>query len=319
MNPHSPPFIALHSVSKTYVQKNAILRALTDISLEIGRGEILGIVGESGSGKSTLGKILSVLETPTHGEVIYKNQKVESLNSTQRREMRRTLQVIYQDPYSSLNPMMSIEQCIGEGIDIHKIAYGEEKREIIKKLLFDVGLPPEVMERFPHEFSGGQRQRIVIARALAVNPEFLVCDEPLASLDTCTQRQVMDLFRKLKAERGLTMLFISHDISAVKAIADHVAVMYLGSIVEQGPTEHIINKPCHPYTKALIGSIPLADPAAERAREKIILLGDPPSPFNPPEGCAFHPRCRFAEFACKHARPELGLKADGRKVACHQV
>lgn len=313
------PYLSLKNIGKTYRFKGKVLHALTDINLEIHQGETLGIVGESGSGKSTLGKIAASLEPASTGHAAYYGIPIPEMNRSQKKVLRRSMQVIFQDHSSSLNPMMTIGQSIAEGIDIHRLAFGDEKKKKIIALLEAVGLPADAMERYPHEFSGGQRQRIVIARALAVDPEFLVCDEPLAALDTCTQRQVVDLLKKLKEELRLTMLFISHDISAVKAIADHVAVMYLGAIVEHGPAAEVLVKPVHPYTQALIRSVPLADPVAERSRMKILLPGDPPSPLDPPRGCPFHPRCKDAFDLCRKERPRLHTDSGSRKAACHIV
>lgn len=317
MNSGDSPLIRLKNVSKFYSQGKKQLCALKDISLEIAAGETLGVVGESGCGKSTLGRIILKLEEATKGEIFFGDKAISALSQRQMQPLRRSMQMIFQDPYSSLNPSFTIEKIIGEGIEIHGLASGDKKKEIIAKLVAAVGMDPQILQRYPHEFSGGQKQRIGIARALAVDPQFLVCDEPLSALDTCTQKQVMELLLRFKKERQLTYIFISHDLHAVKAIADRVAVMYLGHLVELAPVEKIYSTPLHPYTQALIDAVPVADPVKERARKRLMIYGEAPSPLNPPKGCPFHPRCPKAMPLCGDVAPVLREAQPGHFVACH--
>lgn len=319
MTKNEMPFVHLQEVSKVFNYGKKKLCALQNISLDIDKGTTLGVVGESGCGKSTLGRVILKLEEATAGQVFFQGQALGTLSTKQLQPMRCQMQMIFQDPYSSLNPRFTIEQIIGEGIDIHKIAHGAEKKEIIANLIHDVGLDQQTLQRYPHEFSGGQKQRIGIARALAVNPLLVVCDEPLSALDVCTQKQVMNLLLKFKNERQLTYVFISHDLHAVKAIADRVAVMYLGHLVELAPSKNLFRAPLHPYTQALIDAVPIADPILERARKKLMIFGEPPSPLNPPKGCPFHPRCPKAMAVCREAVPNLREITPGHFVACHAV
>lgn len=311
------PLVRLANVSKFFSYGKKQLCALHDISLEIDCGMTLGVVGESGCGKSTLGKIVLKLDDATEGEVFFENIPLHRLSTKQMQPLRRQMQMIFQDPYSSLNPRFTIEQLIGEGVDIHQLAKGKEKKEIIVRLLTEVGLDPQALQRYPHEFSGGQKQRIGIARALAVDPRFIVCDEPLSALDTCTQKQVMQLLLRLKNERKLTYMFISHDLHAVKAIADRVAVMYLGRLVELAPAKRFFSMPAHPYSTALIDAVPVADPIREKSRQRLIIHGEPPSALNPPQGCPFHPRCPKAMPQCREIAPKLQEQFPGHLVACY--
>lgn len=316
---NSNHLMQIKNVSKNYAYGKKVLCALHDVSLEIKAGTTLGIVGESGCGKSTLGRVCIRLEEATKGEIFFQNLLINQLSNKQMIPLRQQMQMIFQDPYSSLNPRLTIEQIVGEGMVIHKLTDGKARREIIEKLMNAVGLLPEMLQKYPHEFSGGQRQRIGIARALAVDPKFIVCDEPLSALDACTQKQIIELLLKLKHERGLSYLFISHDLHAVEAIADYVAVMYLGRIVEQAPVRDIYASPLHPYTQALMDATPLADPAQERSRKKLMLLGESPSPLDLPRGCPFHPRCPKATPLCKEVSPALSNAASGHLVACHNI
>lgn len=317
MDDDAIPLIKLRNISKFYSLGKKKLCALNDISLEIAAGTTLGVVGESGCGKSTMGRVILKLEEASKGEIFFRQKPISSLSSKQMQPLRRSMQMIFQDPYSSLNPRFTIEKIIGEGLEIHKLASGEAKRKIITQLISDVGLDPQILHRYPHEFSGGQKQRIGIARALAVDPQFIVCDEPLSALDTCTQKQVMELLLRFKRERQLTYIFISHDLHAVRLIADRVGVMYLGHLVELAPVERIYSLPLHPYTQALIEAIPIADPVKERSRKRLMIFGEAPSPLNPPPGCPFHPRCPRAMPLCSRIAPVLRESQPGHMVACH--
>ncbi len=298
----------------------ASVKAVSDVSFDIKRGETLGLVGESGCGKSTLGRCILRLIEPTSGQVFFKGQDITKLGTSELRKLRRNMQIIFQDPYASLNPRMTVEDILGEPLAIHSLAGSkDERRARILKLLDLCGLRREAMGRYPHEFSGGQRQRICIARALAVEPEFIVCDEPVSALDVSIQAQIVNLMQDLQKELGLTYLFIAHDLKVVEHISNRVAVMYLGKIAEMAPAEELYQEPKHPYTKALLSAIPLPDPTYRK--ERIILRGDVPSPIRPPGGCYFHPRCPIAQENCKHDAP--GLRDLGRadvgvhNVSCH--
>jgi oligopeptide/dipeptide ABC transporter ATP-binding protein len=299
----------------------ASVKAVSDVSFEIKKGETLGMVGESGCGKSTLGRCILRLIEPTAGQVIYRGQDLTKLSPQQMRSLRRNMQVIFQDPYASLNPRMTVEEILAEPLDIHGICSNrQEKRQRIFKLLDLCGLRREAIARYPHEFSGGQRQRICIARALAVEPEFIVCDEPVSALDVSIQAQIVNLMQDLQKELGLTYLFIAHDLKVVEHISTRVAVMYLGRIAEMSEAEELYSDPKHPYTRALLSAIPIPDPSYQK--ERIILRGDVPSPINPPTGCFFHPRCPVVKDDCKARVPELrDLRAAGRAtshdVCCH--
>ena len=292
------------------------LKAVDNVSFAIQPGETLGLVGESGCGKTTVGRTILHLYKPTGGEVLYKGRKIQTNADIQ--AFRNKASMVFQDPYSSLNPRMTVADIIGEPLDVHKLySSRQERQERILELMGYVGLNSEHAARYAHEFSGGQRQRIGIARALAVNPEFLFCDEPISALDVSIQAQIINLLIKLQKERDLTMLFIAHDLSMVKHISDRIAVMYLGNMVELSPSADLYKHPLHPYTEALLSAVPIADPQASRQRKKIMLTGDVPSPINPPAGCRFSGRCSKCSEICRTQRPELKEVEPGHFVACH--
>jgi oligopeptide transport system ATP-binding protein len=296
-----------------------VVRAVDGVSLDIRKGETLGLVGESGCGKSTLGKAILRLTEPTGGKVIYDGRDLAGLSQTAMRDQRRNLQMIFQDPYASLNPRMTVGAIIGEPIRTFGLAKGKEADARVQDLMETVGLSRRFIKRYPHEFSGGQRQRIGIARALAVDPEFIVADEPISALDVSIQAQIMNLMEKLQAEKGLTYLFISHDLRAVRHLSDRVAVMYLGQIVEVADGREIYREPLMPYTIALISAVPVPDPEIEATRERIILRGDVPSPINPPSGCRFHTRCPWAIDECKMREPALAEIKPQHFAACIRI
>ena len=322
------PLLKVQDLTKYFAAKRSLfgkplsfVKAVESVSFDVWPGETLGLVGETGCGKSTIGRTVAGLYQPTNGQVLFDGQDVhQEIAGPAALLMRSKIQMIFQDPYASLNPRMTVGDIVAEPLEIHNIASGSERTDRVYGLLKQVGLNPEHAGRFPHEFSGGQRQRIGIARALAVNPRFIVCDEPISALDVSIQAQVINLLEELQAEYGLTYLFIAHDLSMVKHISHRVAVMYLGSLVELATSDELYRNPRHPYTQALLSAIPIPDPAVEGKRQRIILEGDVPSPINPPSGCKFRTRCRYAMDHCAESSPAL-VSPDGTDhfVACHRV
>ncbi|MEH6937173.1 dipeptide ABC transporter ATP-binding protein [Bacillus sp. JJ664] len=293
------------------------VKAVDDISFDIYQGETLSIVGESGCGKSTTGRAILRLDEPTSGTIQFQEKDLLALSKKEMRKVRKDLQVIFQDPFASLNPRQTVEQILSEALTIQNVVPKENRKHRIEELLGHVGLRPESMERYPHEFSGGQRQRIGIARALAVEPKLIICDEAVSALDVSIQAQVLNLLKSLQRQFNLTFLFISHDLGVVRHISDRVMVMYLGKVVEIADKKSIFEQPQHPYTRALLSAIPVPNPVQKR--ERIILTGDVPSPIDPPTGCRFHTRCPFAIDICKSQAPELKISAQNHQVACHIV
>jgi oligopeptide transport system ATP-binding protein len=306
---HFPVGQALFSRNKGAV------KAVDGVNLTVEEGETLGLVGESGCGKSTLGRAILRLIEPTGGEVFFEGKNLLAMSQRELRDMRRQMQIIFQDPYASLNPRMRVGDIVGEGLEIHKLAKGKAKRDRVIELLRQVGLREDHYGRYPHEFSGGQRQRIGIARALGVSPKFIVCDEPVSSLDVSIQAQIINLLQELQEKMHLTYLFISHDLRVVEHISHRVAIMYLGKVVEIAQSETIYRDAKHPYTRALLSSVPMPD--MDRKKERVLLQGDVPSPVNPPSGCTFHPRCAYREAICDQIEPPLDFDADSHGVACH--
>lgn len=302
-----------------FQRKVADVKAVDGISFDVKQGETVGLVGESGCGKSTSGRTILQLYRPTEGQVLFRGKDLAQLKGEDLRKMRSSMQMIFQDPYASLNPRMTVGDIIAEPLEVHNIAKGKEKKERVQELLSIVNLNPYFINRYPHEFSGGQRQRIGIARALAVNPDFIVCDEPISALDVSIQAQIINLLEELQDRFGLTYLFIAHDLSVVRHISDRVAVMYLGKIVELTDSRTLYANPLHPYTRALLSAVPIPDPLIEEKRERIILVGDVPSPVNPPKGCRFHTRCPMAIPICKQVQPEWRDVGGGHFVECHVV
>ena len=293
------------------------VKAVDDVSFNIYQGETLGLVGESGSGKTTVGRTMLRLYEPTDGEILFEDRDLAQLSASELRETRQRMQIIFQDPYASLNPRMTVGGIVGEPLEVHRVARGKEKRERVQELLRLVGLNPYFVNRYPHEFSGGQRQRIGIARALALNPDLIVCDEPISSLDVSIQAQVVNLLEDLQDRMGLTYLFIAHDLSMVRHICDRVAVMYLGKIVELAEKDELYDHAIHPYTKALLSAVPVPDPDVERQRERVVLEGDVPDPAHPPQGCNFSTRCPVADAQCFEEEPPWQEAEEGHFVACH--
>ncbi|AWM88510.1 ABC transporter ATP-binding protein [Microvirga sp. 17 mud 1-3] len=306
--------LRVENLSKHFPTKAGSVKAVDGVTFDVKRGTIVGLVGESGSGKTTAGRCTLRLIEPSAGRLIFDGKDLVTLSDREMRSYRRRMQIVFQDPYSSLNPRMRVEEIIGEAIDTHRLAKGAARRERIAELLSRVGLDPEHGRRYPHEFSGGQRQRIGIARALAVEPEFIVADEPVSALDVSVQAQVLNLIQDLQQSFGLTMLFIAHDLSVVEYLCDEVVVMYLGRVMERGPSRSLYAMPRHPYTQALLSAAPVPDPKAHRQR--VILQGDIPSPMNPPSGCVFRTRCPYAIQACAEIVPPLDPVAAEHHVAC---
>ena len=320
----SAPLLEVAGLSKHYVAGGAlspggkrVVRAVDSVSFAIAPGETLGLVGESGCGKSTLGRCVTRLLDPTSGRIVFAATDITSQRGRALRETRAGLQMIFQDPYASLNPRRRVRDIVAEPLVVHGRGGRREIRERVRLLIEQVGLRPEHLDRFPHEFSGGQRQRVGIARALALSPKLIVADEPVSALDVSVQAQIVNLLTDLKREHGIAMLFIAHDLGVVRQIADRVAVMYLGNIVEIGETETVLARPAHHYTAALISAVPVADPARAAEKRLVALAGDPPSPANPPAGCPFNPRCPAATDICRSTKPPLAAMGDGRLAACH--
>ncbi len=327
MSPEAQEILRVENLVKYFPISRGILiqrqvgavHAVDDVSFSIVKGETLGLVGESGCGKSTTGRTILQLYRPTSGKVFFEGQNLVDMKGEDLRKMRRRMQMIFQDPYASLNPRMTVGEIIGEPMNIHKTANGKEQQERVQYLLRMVGLNPAFANRYPHEFSGGQRQRIGVARALALDPALIICDEPISALDVSIQAQVVNLLEDLQRDLNLTYLFIAHDLSMVRHISDRVAVMYLGIIVELTTRDELYSHPLHPYTQALLSAVPIPDPLAEEKRKRIILQGDVPSPVNPPSGCRFRTRCPLATTICAEAKPEFREVSPGHFVACHLV
>lgn len=311
--------LSLQNVSKTFKVDAGIVKAVTNVSFDIDKGETVGLVGESGCGKSTLGRVVMGVYQPTEGKIIYDGEELHIRSGKERYKYAKKAQMIFQDPYASLNSRMTVGNIISEGMEIHNMYTPEKRKERVAELLELVGLNKEHANRFPHEFSGGQRQRIGIARALAIEPEFLVCDEPISALDVSIQSQVINLLIDLQKKLGLTYLFIAHDLDIVRYISDRIVVMYLGHIVEIGESNEIYSNALHPYSQALLSAVPIPDPDLEKQKKRIILEGDIPSPINLPAGCPFAGRCQYAKEECIASKPELKEIKPGHFVACHIV
>jgi oligopeptide transport system ATP-binding protein len=317
---HGDPLIAIRDLKVYFpIAGNGNVKAVDGVTIDIYAGETLGLVGESGCGKSTLGRAILRLVEPTSGQVLFRNNDLAHLSARELRKHRRHLQIIFQDPYASLNPRMTVGQIVGEPLETFRIARGREAEQRVQDLLETVGLSKRFIKRYPHEFSGGQRQRIGIARALAVDPDFIVADEPISALDVSIQAQIMNLLEKLQREKNLTYLFISHDLRAIRHVSDRVAVMYLGKLVEIAGAKAIYADPLMPYTKALISAVPVPDPVVEETRQRIVLEGDVPSPINPPQGCRFHTRCPYMIEACKQVVPPLVEIKPNHFAACIRI
>ncbi len=315
----STPLIEIKNLKKHFRVAAGTLKAVDDVSFSIMKGETFGLVGESGCGKTTVGRTLIRLYNPTAGQILFDGVDIASMSERALKPYRRRMQIIFQDPYASLNPRMTVGDIVGEPLDIHKICKGEERQKRIYDLLESVGLTREHANRYPHEFSGGQRQRVGIARALALEPELIVCDEPISALDVSIQAQVVNLLEDLQREKGLTYLFIAHDLSMVQHISNRVGVMYLGHLMEVASSRELYKKPLHPYTIALLSAIPIPDPDVAQKRQRIILEGNVPTPINPPAGCPFKSRCAYAKPLCESNVPEMREIEPDHFVACHFV
>lgn len=310
-------FLKAEHLKKNFQVSGGVVSAVDDISFEIYRGETLALVGESGCGKSTLGRVMMRLIEPTSGRTVFQGTDLNSCSKKELREMYQHMQIIFQDPFSCLDPRMKVGEIIGEPLQIHHMCKNKkERQQLVQKLMEDVGVRPEYYNRYPHQFSGGQRQRIGIARALAVNPDLIICDEPVSALDVSIQAQILNLLRDLQEQRKLTYLFISHDLSVVRYISDRVCVMFMGRSCEIGPAESVYSSPLHPYTKCLLESVPMPDPE-QKKEDREILNGEVPSPINPPTGCRFHTRCPYATEECSKSQPEYKDMGGGRFCACH--
>ena len=319
MSNNKESYISLREVSKNFKVTGGLLRAVNKVSFDIAKGETLGLVGESGCGKSTLGRVVMGVYQPSEGEILINGEPLHIKSAKDRYKYAKVAQMIFQDPYASLNPRMTVGDIIAEGMEIHKMYDAKKRKERVDELLETVGLNKEYASRFPHEFSGGQRQRIGIARALAIEPEFLVCDEPISALDVSIQSQIINLLIDLQRKLGLTYLFIAHDLDIVRYISDRIAVMYLGHVMEIGDSDEVYNNALHPYSQALLSAVPIPDPDLEKQKQRIILEGDVPSPIDVPKGCPFAGRCRYAKAKCSEDRPELREVKPGHQVVCHFV
>ena len=323
-NGSGAPLIEVRHVKKYFPIRKGLMQrevarvhAVDDVSFAVREGETLGLVGESGCGKSTLGRTIVRLLEPTAGQIVFRGEQIEHYRARRLRPLRREMQMVFQDPYASLNPRKRVGSIIGDPLKIHKIGDKSERKAQVEQLLETVGLSPEHYNRFPHEFSGGQRQRIGIARALALRPKLVVADEPVSALDVSIQSQMLNLLEDLQNEFQLTYIFIAHDLGVVRHVSDRIAVMYLGKIVELSPAEELYRRPIMPYTEALLSAVPIPDPDLAAKRERLVLVGDVPSPINPPKGCRFNPRCRYASQVCREIEPPLVDYGDGHLAACH--